>query len=80
MPTLTIKGLPDEVYEGLKRRAEARRRSLNREIIVCLERALETDSFDAETWLEEAAKLRRRVKGPPLTDARFNALRNRGRR
>jgi plasmid stability protein len=40
MPTLTIKGLPDPLYPRLKQQAEAHRRSLNREIIVCLERAV----------------------------------------
>jgi plasmid stability protein len=41
MPTtLTLKNIPDEVYERLKRSAEAHRRSMNREAIVCLETAL----------------------------------------
>ncbi len=80
MPTLTIKGLPDAVYERLKTRAEAQHRSLNREIIACLERALQDEPFDADAWLAGAANLRRRVKGPPLTDARLNVLKNQGRK
>ncbi len=40
MPTLTIKGLPDPLYRRLKEQAKAHRRSLNGEIIVCLERAV----------------------------------------
>jgi antitoxin FitA len=35
MPTLTIKGLPHPLYRRLKRQAEAHRRSLNGEIIMC---------------------------------------------
>lgn len=41
MPTtLTLKNIPDEVYARLKRSAEAHRRSLNSEAIVCLETVL----------------------------------------
>jgi plasmid stability protein len=41
MPTnLTLKNVPDEVYERLKGSAEAHRRSLNSEAIVCLEAVL----------------------------------------
>ena len=41
MPTtLTLKNIPDEVYERLKVSAETHRRSLNSEAIVCLETAL----------------------------------------
>lgn len=35
--SLTLKGIPDEVYERLKASAVANRRSLNSEAIVCLE-------------------------------------------
>jgi antitoxin FitA len=41
MPTtLTLKGIPNEVYERLKASAAAHRRSLNGEAIVCLESVL----------------------------------------
>ena len=41
MPTtLTLKNIPDEVYQRLKASAESHRRSLNSEAIVCLESVL----------------------------------------
>jgi plasmid stability protein len=41
MPTtLTLKNIPDEVYERLKSSAAIHRRSLNSEAIVCLESVL----------------------------------------
>ena len=41
MPTtLTLKNIPDEVYELLKASAATHRRSLNSEAIVCLESVL----------------------------------------
>ena len=41
MKTLTIRGLPDEVHERLKKRAKANRRSLNQEVIAELAREAE---------------------------------------
>lgn len=35
--TLTVKKIPDEVYERLKHSAKMNRRSMNSEAIVCLE-------------------------------------------
>jgi plasmid stability protein len=41
MPTtLTLKNIPDDVYKRLKLSAEAHRRSMNSEAIVCLETVL----------------------------------------
>ena len=41
MPTtLTLKGIPDDPYEQLKRAAAVHRRSLNNEAIACLETML----------------------------------------
>lgn len=38
--TLTLKNIPDDVYQRLKASAEMHRRSLNSEAIVCLESVL----------------------------------------
>ncbi len=47
MPTtLTLKNIPDEVYERLKASAEKHRRSLNSEAIVCLESVLAPGCVD----------------------------------
>jgi plasmid stability protein len=39
MATMTIKDIPDSVHRQLKRQAVRHHRSLNQEVIVCLERA-----------------------------------------
>ncbi len=36
MATITVKNIPGDLYEHLKERAQAHRRSLNSEVIVCL--------------------------------------------
>jgi len=40
MATVTLKNIPDELYERLKATAQAHRRSINSELIHCLETVL----------------------------------------
>ena len=79
MPTLTIKGLPDTIYERLKAQADAHRRSLNGEIIMCLERAVTPTRFDPAAWLAEARMFRDGLKIEPLNDRELRAARQNGR-
>ncbi|MCC7082792.1 MAG: Arc family DNA-binding protein [Burkholderiales bacterium] len=59
MPTnLTLKRIPDEVYERLKASAEAHRRSLNSEAIVCLETVLLPGQMPPAERLARARALR----------------------
>lgn len=79
MPTLTIKGLPDPLYRRLKQQAEAHRRSLNGEIITCLERALAGGPIDPADWLAEAIAFRERLRLTPLSPRQLRAARQAGR-
>ncbi|MDX2206493.1 MAG: Arc family DNA-binding protein [Gemmatimonadales bacterium] len=79
MPTLTIKGLPDPIYERLKAQADAHRRSLNGEIIMCLERAVSAARFDSEAWLAEVRTFREGLSLEPLTDRELRDARQAGR-
>lgn len=59
MPTnLTLKNVPDEVYERLKASAESHRRSLNSEAIVCLETVLVPGRISVGERLARARSLR----------------------
>lgn len=59
MPTtLTLKNIPDEVYDRLKALAETHRRSLNSEAIVCLESVLLPGKVTPRERLERARALR----------------------
>lgn len=59
MPTtLTLKNIPDEVYERLKRSAQANRRSMNNEAIVRLEEALAPTGLPPAQRLARARALR----------------------
>lgn len=59
MPTtLTLKNIPDDVYQRLKASAETHRRSLNSEAIVCLEAVLLPGRADPSERLARARALR----------------------
>ena len=79
MPNLTIKGLPQRLYERLKQRAASHRRSLNSEVIVCLEQATNVPTLDPEAWLAETDRLRRRLALSPLTEKSLRRAKRTGR-
>ncbi len=79
MATVTLKNVPDELYERLKKRAAEHRRSINREAIVCLERALAAPRRDPALTLERIRAMRRRMPGIYVTDEDLGAAINQGR-
>jgi plasmid stability protein len=58
MPSLTIKNIPETLYERLKQRAQLNRRSINGEVIACLERDLMPRRI-SETELRERMRVHR---------------------
>ena len=79
MPMLTIKGMPDDLYRTLKKRAERNHRSLNGEIIACLERVVETPTLDVDRWLANVQRLKSEAKLPRVSKAQLARLKNQGR-
>lgn len=79
MATMTLKNVPDELYEQLKQSAERHRRSINSEAIVCLERALGSERVDPDTLLTRARSIRARTPHLFVTDAELRAARDEGR-
>ena len=79
MATITIKNLPDAVYRRLKLNASEHRRSLNKEVIMCLEQSTGSVALDPETFLARAREIRKLVKGPPLTERGLKHLKSAGR-
>ena len=62
MPTtLTLKNVPDEVYDRLKWSAETHRRSINNEAILCLESVLVPMRVSVSERLKRARALRARL-------------------
>jgi plasmid stability protein len=80
MPTnLTLKNIPDEVYERLKLSAQANRRSMNSEVIVCLEAALQTRKMAPEERLARARALRAKLPKAKFRAKDIDALKREGR-
>ncbi|MBU2444924.1 MAG: Arc family DNA-binding protein [Bacteroidetes bacterium] len=78
MPSLTIKNIPEKVYKNLKRRAEFHRRSINSEVINCLEKATSSQKVDVESTLKDARELRNRI-GLKVSNKELFKLKNEGR-
>ena len=79
MPSLTIKNLPDDLYERLKESANEHRRSVNSEVIVCLERTLRSRRIDPEAFLIRIDALHKQVSLTPLTDEELLRAKEEGR-
>jgi len=79
MATVTLKNIPDEIYSRLKKTAQRHRRSLNSEIIVCLERSLQPTAVRGEDALVTARRLRARIGGLPLSLEEIGEARRLGR-
>lgn len=79
MPTLTLKGIPDEVYERLKDSASANRRSLNSEIIARLEAQLVPQRTSALEHLEAIRATRARLSRATFDHAEIDRFKRQGR-
>ena len=58
MATLTIKNVPERIYDRIKMQAKNNHRSINGEIIFLLEQALSISPIDVEAALKRARKIR----------------------
>lgn len=80
MPTtITLKGIPDDVYEQLKHSAEANRRSLNSEAIACLETILLPRKVSALEHVTKAREVRLSLKRGAFKPADINRAKREGR-
>jgi antitoxin FitA len=77
--TLTLKNIPDDVYERLKASAEANRRSLNSEAIVCLEAVLFPGRLDPAERIARARALRAALPKTKFSARDIDALKRAGR-
>lgn len=62
MPSITVKNIPEPLYNKLKQQAEAQHRSMNSEIIACLERSIGPNRVSSDEILRQARLMREKVK------------------
>jgi len=79
MPTLTIKNIPEDLYRELKRQAKMNRRSINSQVIVCIEKATRSQRLQPEQYIARARDLRNKTAGHPIGDEQFNEAKAQGR-
>jgi plasmid stability protein len=80
MATITVKNIPDDVYERLKLLAEANRRSVNSEIIICIGQAVSSRKIDPEIFIENARRLREKTGSYRISDESFTQAKQAGRK
>ena len=61
MPALTVKNIPETLYNRLKEAASANHRSINSELIHCLEQMLLPTRVSPSEHLQRARELRRGI-------------------
>jgi plasmid stability protein len=77
--TITVKNIPENLYEQLKVSAKNNRRSINSEIIICIERSVMSRRFEPEIMIAKARQLRELTAGYVITDEAFNQAKSEGR-
>ena len=79
MPALTIKNIPDDVYNALKDKAKQQHRSINSEVITCLEHTLLPKRISPAERLSTIRALRSQVKSGAITAEDIDQAINEGR-
>jgi antitoxin FitA len=78
MATITLKNIPDDLYKKIKDKAQQHRRSINNEIIFCLEQTLKAQPVAADALLQKARAVREKM-GVYLSEDELKAQKGSGR-
>lgn len=68
MATITVKNIPDDLYHRLKATASMHHRSINSEVIHCLELVLKPRKVEVEERLTRIRALRERASNQGLDE------------
>jgi len=79
MANITLKNIPDNLYSRLKEAANLHHRSINSELIDCLERILMPTQRSPEQFIANAQSVRQRVKAKNLSIKEIQEFKNQGR-
>jgi plasmid stability protein len=79
MATLTIKNIPDDLYEAFKQVARKNHRSINGEVIFWLERAVNMQPLPADEMEAEARILREMTAHYVVDDETLTSWKQEGR-
>ena len=79
MPAITVKNIPEDIYERLKTSAKLHHRSLNSELINCLETVLKPHRVSAAERLERLRKVRPVISPEAVSEDDIRQAINQGR-
>ena len=80
MVTVTVKNIPEQIYEKIKLQAKANRRSVNSEIISIFEHAVQKRTpMDVQEILERARKIRELTADYTITNNEIDRWKKEGR-
>ena len=79
MATITVKNIPSDLYELLKASAASNRRSINSEVIVCIERSVRSAALAPGVHLGRARALRELTAEYRIADEELDQAKREGR-
>lgn len=77
--TITLKGIPQALYERLKTAAQCNHRSLNGEVLACLESTLMTRRLDPAEQLAAIRAIQQRLPKASYSHALVDKAKRQGR-
>lgn len=78
MVTFTLKNISETLHRQLKKQAQAHHRSLNSEMLTCLEKAAGSVTINIDSLLKRAHSMRQQISGH-LTNRELRLLKDKGR-
>ena len=79
MATITVKNIPDDLYKKLKEAASYNRRSINSEVIYCIENYVKSRKINADEFIEQINNFYREKHIPLLTNDTLREFKECGR-
>jgi hypothetical protein len=79
MPAITLKNIPDDLYEKIKKSAEINFRSINSEILFRLKSSISQHKPEVSKLLAQIHTINRKIKIPILTDTFIDKAKSEGR-
>ena len=79
MHSITVKNIPDDLYDRILKTARENHRSINSEIIARLERSLRSRCLDMDAFLHRIDDFQKGFKVPRLTEKLLQTMKEEGR-
>jgi antitoxin FitA len=79
MATITVKNIPDDLYQKLKNTASSNHRSVNNEVINCIENMVRSRKINPYDFVNQIDRFYENIEAPFLTDEKLEEYKEAGR-